>query len=395
MHNRRDWMKRSLGYTAASVFTHECHSDDSIGTLNNQLTQYRAQLDAVRRRNGGSRPLPAVRWFLLGCGSRRKFVYQDGRLSDARTREVLRRWDVADDVIVPPAATVLITTKSGMRVRIVEDEQAVWLTEGDRRESLSSASVKLPSFAGHPCDLALRVLHHEVLTNFVDGRPLPNLFVYEQPWHRDGAMMAMVLKTTGNLHLIRDWIQNLRDPFDRNNAGQAEPDNLGQVLYMVSLVGDRTHPVVATVREAIARFRKGDFIAGVSDFAEHPVYQTAWLKSGLQALGLDDPYAIPTVADSYASLVWWAFRDEMKREATRLQSDDYPYLTWASDHTHDTRNGQLGDRDFPLTWESEASEARYAGMRSISEKYEQTRTAAPHTWHAAEAFLRLLEDRFD
>ncbi len=55
------------------------------------------------------------------------------------------------------------------------------------------------------------------------------------------------------------------------------------------------------------------------------------------------------------------------------------------------KRSPLGNRDYPLTWEKNASAANYAGMRIISDEYHQQRLAAPLTWHAAEVFLYLLE----
>jgi hypothetical protein len=121
------------------------------------------------------------------------------------------------------------------------------------------------------------VLHHEVLVNVTDAGPLPNFYVYKKPWYRDGAMMALCLRATGNLDVIRDWIMGLTEPFDRNNAGENEADNLGQALFLISLVSDRNHPLVPKIQKELIRFQVQDqdsrYIKGRSDFAEHPVYQ--------------------------------------------------------------------------------------------------------------------------
>ena len=142
--------------------------------------------------------------------------------------------------------------------------------------------------------------------------------------------MAMVLEQTDNLHLIERWIKNLREPFDRNNAGHREPDNLGQALYLISLVADKSHPLVGTVLTTVKEFQKDGYIIGLSDFAEHPVYQTKWLKFGLKCLGLKDGYTVPSVYDSYSSLFWMDYR-EQHLDGSRF-SDElgllYPYLTW-------------------------------------------------------------------
>lgn len=336
---------------------------------------------------------PGEPFFLFGAGARRKLLYTRGVLADALTAEVVARWD-AENVHYDPASCALELTAAGTRVRLYEDEAGVWLEQGGRKDRLSGGHVALPDFGTHPHAALLRVLHHEILVNLVAGGPLPNLFVYQKPWYRDAAMVAMVLAHTGNVHLIAPWVEGLLEPFDRNNAGHREPDNLGQALYLVSLVGDRRHPLVESVLEAIPEFLDGDHLVGPSDFAEHPVYQTKWLKFGLRALGLPDPYRIPAVFDSYSALFWMAYRDEhvpgpgFSPELTR----PYPYLGWAEAHFwgHEPPL-ELAGRSYPLTWEGDASQADYAGMSPVDAVYAAARTCLPHTWHAAEMFLYLLE----
>ena len=280
---------------------------------------------------------------------------------------------------------------------IVEDEQAVWIEEAGNRVALDGtrAAVKLPVFAGHRYARVLRVLHQELLVNVTAAGPVPNFFVYSKPWYRDGAMMAMAFRETGNLGLIRDWILGLREPFDRNNGGVTEPDNLGQALFLVSLVSDRNHPLVAKVLEALPPFERegpqGKYILGKSDFADHPVYQTKWLKHGLRALGLADRYQVPLVQDGYSALFWMDYRDA---HVAGKDSDDraaYPYLGWACDHFHGRKKSPIGNRDYPLTWEQHASQADYAALSVLDPVYVTRKLSTPHTWHAAEVFLYLLK----
>ena len=181
---------------------------------------------------------------LFGAGHRRKLLYTAGVLSDALSGEVLERFEGSSAAFQPAAYRVDLSTPHG-RVSLLEDESGVWLERGGQRQALSEAgeAVKLPSFEDHPRAELLRVLHHELLVNVVDGAPLPNLFVYTKPWFRDAAMVALALERTGNAGLLRAWVADLRDPFDRNNAGHEEPDNLGQVLTLIALTGfDATHP---------------------------------------------------------------------------------------------------------------------------------------------------------
>jgi hypothetical protein len=335
--------------------------------------------------------LPDCRFYLFSMGDRRKLLYRRGELLDALTGEVLRTWDVREERIDAAEYEVLLTLHGGETVRLVEDAEAAWLEGAGERHCLSAAPVKLPRFGGHPHAALLRGLHQELLVNLVGGKPTPNLLVYPKPWLRDGAMVAMCLQRTGNLGLMEGWVLGLRDPFDRNN-GCEEPDNLGQALYLLSRFADRTHPLVATVLERVGDFRRDRHIVGPTDGAEHPVYQTKWLKLGLRALGLDDPHVVPSLRDSYSALFWMNFREEhvegppFSPEAGEL----YPYLAWAEAHFHRWDPPMhLCNPTYPHTWEAHASQADYARMGIVNGEYTIQRLAAPHTWHAAEVFLYL------
>jgi len=49
------------------------------------------------------------------------------------------------------------------------------------------------------------------------------------------------------------------------------------------------------------------------------------------------------------------------------------------------------EEKYPLTWEAHASQANYAGMKLVSKEYTGRKICAPHSWHAAEMFLFLLD----
>ncbi|MDX2019908.1 MAG: hypothetical protein SF187_06685 [Deltaproteobacteria bacterium] len=362
-----------------------------------ELGRYHDELRAWRQEHGTQRALPAVSFFLFGMGDRKKLVYRDGKIFDARSKAVLRDFDVTEELIVPSAFTVLLRTKAGL-VRIVEDERGVSLFEGVRKTELTRAKVSLPRFSAHRFPRIMRVLLQEILINVVDGKPLPNFFVYDKPWYRDGAMMMMVLQRTHNGALLSRWVKGLDTPFDRNNANEEEADNPGQALYLISHHGGRKHPLVGRLQAALKRFETKapdgtTFIQGRSDFASHPVYQTLWAKLGLTALGLSDPYTVPAIDDNYALLFWWDGGKAITPKAhfSVAETLDYPYLTWAEDHHLGTARAPLGNRDYPLSWEAHASQAHYEGMSVIDPVYVKEKLATPHTWHAAEMFLLLDE----
>lgn len=371
-------------------------AEETPGTPVARLAAYRAELEQFRREFGGARELPDVRFFLFGMGQRAKLLYRGGKLIDIRSGAVLREWPATDELIVPPDYRVALRTPPGGWASIREDEQAVWIEENGKKSAIEGTRcpVKLPEFRGHRFSNVLRVLHQELLVNVTDAGPVPNLFVYTKPWYRDGAMMALAFRETGNLDLIRPWILGLREPYDRNNNGETEADNLGQALFLVSLAGDRKHPLVDKVLAELPRFEvsdaKGIYIKGRSDFAEHPAYQTKWLKYGLRSLGLPDKYTVPAVADGYSALFWMDYREAYVAGRDSANRDAYPYLGWACDHFHRTKKSPIGNGDYPLTWEQHASQARYAGLEIIDPIYVKKRLSAPHTWHAAEVFLYLL-----
>ena len=368
-------------------------------TPEHALAGYRAVLESCRKEHGGGHDLPDVKFFLFGMGgARTKLLYRDGALIDSSSGRELRHWNVQSEIIVPSDYSVRLETGDKKTVELREDETAVWLKEDGHRTEIAGthAPVRLPDFADRKYPRVLRVLHQELLVNVTAAGPVPNYFVYRKPWYRDGAMVALALKKTGNIDLLRDWILGLREPFDRNNGGETEADNLGQFLFLVSLVSDSNHSAVARALAEIPRFEihdaAGKFIRGRSDFGPHPVYQTKWLKFGLRALGLPDPYVVPKLADSYDALFWMDYRDAHTAAGDSDNRGDYPYLGWACDHFHGTKKSPLGNRDYPLTWEAHASQADYAGMTIVSPVFAGQKISAPHTWHAAEAFLSLIEE---
>ncbi|WP_144051665.1 hypothetical protein [Fibrisoma limi] len=374
------------------------------------LKRYQTTLTQLRQEHPNHRDLPDLKFFLFGMGDRLKLIYRNGRLLNALTGNIEEQWRVEREVIVPSEYLVQLTLAGetppqSRTIQIREDENGVWILQPDKRPKLipgTRSRVNLPTFADKAYGPVLRVLHQELLINVINGRPVPNFLVYARPWFRDAALMAMVLRATDNLSLIRDWIMAIRDPFDRNNRGIAEADNLGQVLFLISLVSDKSHPAVAMVLDSVRRFTKDTHIVGRTDYAEHPVFQTKWLKYGLKALNLPDPYVIPAQYDTYSALVWWAYRDQ--HVAGKKFDDEtgrnYPYLVWAEDNFYgqsgaSEKRGMVGSLDYPLSWEQQASAAHYPSLTVLERDLVKQKLAFPHTWHAAEMFLLLSQQQLN
>lgn len=373
-------------------------SDD---LLVQSLKTYQEQLNQFRSEFGGIYPLPKQDFFLFGMGNRDKFVYKNGQLYNSKTGQLIYSWQVKEEKIVPNQYAVILYLRDGNMILIYEDSNGIWLKEADRLLQINQQFIfiNLPDFEGNQFNEILKVLHQEILINIVDSNPLPNYFVYKKPWRRDAAMMAMCLSHTGNLQLIHDWVLSLKEPYDYNNgkkqgSPESETDNLGQTLYLISLFSDRSFPLVSVILEEMKKWEKLEsgvrYLSGRSDFQEVPVYQTKWIKFGLKALNLDDPYSIPAIPDNYSSLFWWNYGTE-HIPGDEWRNANYPYIGWARDHFYDQKNGLISDRLYPLTWEKDASQADYEGMDLIHPEYVDQKIAAPHTWHASEIFLYLLD----
>lgn len=366
------------------------------------LQRYHNELAEFRTEFGGTNKLPATRFFLFGMGNRNKLIYKEGVLKNALTGSLVKKWRIKSELILPHDYTVYLITPENKKVILTENNKGVFIYENGKSTKLpnSDTPVILPAFSGYKYPAIMKELNHEVLINIVNSEPLPNFLVYHHPWRRDGAMMAMCLKATGNLPLIKSWVLNLSDPYDHNNGGEAETDNLGETLYLLSLFTDSSHPLV---KKILSEAKKHEvttsgqtYLSGRSDFHEAPAYQTKFFKFGLAALHLPDAYTIPEQQDDYSALFWWDYKKTYfpgTKDASHSRAgiNFYPYIDWATDHFHNTKRSPIADHDYPLTWESQASQADYSGMRIIDARYEEEKTASPHTWHAAEVFLYLLD----
>ncbi|MEY4540379.1 MAG: hypothetical protein RLZZ306_2136 [Bacteroidota bacterium] len=359
------------------------------------LQIYQDNLSILRKNHTNGRNLPPVNFFFFGMGDRLKMIYKDGVLYNAKTGKTLRRWKTKTATIVPSEYLVHLELENGKIVDIQEDTQGVYIYENNMQVIMAESRLGLPSFEGKKYAPILRVLHHEILMNIDEGLPLPNFLVYQKTNYRTAAMMTMVLKQTNNLNLISNWVANLREPYDRSIEGNPEIDNLGEALYIVSMVSDSKHPLIEKILEEADGYKNGDYIEGKTEDSFHPVYQTKWIKFGLKSLGISDNYKIPLIYDNYSPVFWLDFKTQNVggRQFDDVTSSNSPYLTWAEDHTFNQRRAIVSLVDYPLTWESENKSANYLGMNVVDQTYAQSRICATHGWHAAEMFLLLMEQK--
>ena len=340
-------------------------------------------------------------FYIFGFGPREKYIYKEGgELIKFSENRVVYRFDVEKEKFLFDRYMVVLWTKDQKIYNIYENENGVYIKditegEGEIKACLtSSEKINLPDFEEYKYSKQLRILHAELLTSFIGNDPVPNIYVYKKPWYRDSAMMALCLEKTGNIWLMRNWALGVTELYDRNNKGNCEPDNLGQLAYVLSHFVDKNYPLIGEIITEAKRITVDGHLTGLVDYNKHDVYATLWLKFALARLGCDTDFIkIPKEFDDYARM-FWMDRSEVEVETpyNHKYDEKYPYLTFARWHFENKEpSEEYIEPKYPMSWEIEASEAIYESIAPLSENYSRNKCAAPHSWHSAEMLLCLLE----
>jgi hypothetical protein len=244
--------------------------------------------------------------------------------------------------------------------------------------------------------------------SIIDGVPYARLFDYfhneqgkPEPivWYRDIAYVGLFLEAIERTDLIADFVAGINEMYDANRFVK-EPDNLGQILYLQSLVKNPNHKLIQDIIDEAKRIcdDKGN-LCGTTDGARSSAYQNGWLIYGLKRLGMENEAvqfnSKSTIDDNgYSRLLWFMLPDNTlkihreQREVsdyftdkhsiyTNVHGQPYPYIDIGMEHFamrsgNAYRNPILTQITYPITWGD--------GTR-------------PHIWHDAELFLYLMELR--
>ena len=346
---------------------------------------------------------PEKQFYIFGMGNREKFIYKEGgSLINFSTNEVVYSFDVKREKFLYDRYMVVIWTNDGKTYLIKENSYGAYLSDisgEDEKRILvlcESDYINLPDFEDYEHPEQLRILHQEILVSFLGDLPVPNIYTYKKPWYRDSAMMALVLERTKNLHLLRPWALSVKSLYDKNNKGNCEPDNLGQLAFVLSFFVDKNYPLIAEIYNEAERITENGLLTGLTDYGHHEIYSTLWLKYAFDKLGIRaDFFKIPMEFDRYARM-FWMDKSEVETDTPFKNEYDvlYPYLSWATYHFNgDEINNDLLKIKYPMSWEIKASEANYDLIAPLSEEYAKNKCSAPHSWHAAEMFMYLIEKK--
>lgn len=337
------------------------------------------------------------KFYFFGLGTRTKYVYANGVLRELETEKVYKRFDVEEELIIPNIYTVLIKTKNNKYYKITEDDNSVRIIEGNKSDLVSGTSnyIKLASFDNKKYSEVLKVLYQEILFNINNGVIYPNMIVYDETWYRDAAYAGMVLEKTNNIDLISKWILSINNYYDKAN-GEEENDNLGEVLYLLSLVTDKNNNTVKRILSKLDEIKKedtnGTYISNKTDGSIKPSYQTEWLKFGLEKLNIKNNYYYK-LSDGYSNLLWFSNynKNELK---VKKYNKNYPYLEYAQRHLiGESATIHISNQLYPLTWENNATKANYNNMSILGNYFIKNRVSPTHVWSASELFLLLYEEK--
>lgn len=396
-----------LGITLSKVNEQESimstkNIDKNLET--NFKQEYNSYLNYLKEYNdfAGNYPVEFVDigesdYYFFGMGNRKKLLYKDGEIIDIFNNKILFKWNVKDYLIIPNEYSVILYTKNGKNIKIYEDKHGVFIEENGEKRIIEGTDfyINLEDFKNQKYQNMKKVLYNEILFNIKDSTPYPNILVYEKAWYRDGAMVAMVLKHTDNVELIEEWISSINSIYDMQNDGTKEPDNLGELLYIIS-VSENSHKdliqkIIIEAEKIADNNADGYYLEGMTDGASHPIYQTKWYNFGLKSLNVKNSLSIVDNKDNYDALTWWNGKNS-NTYFPELLSANYPYLSLAQYHKSGKGKIYLNKNIYPLSYEKQGSEANYKNMDILNNYYVTNKISPLHTWSASEMLLFLLDE---
>ena len=327
-------------------------------------------------------------FYFFGMGNRPKLLYQHGILYDIATNKIIKKYDIKEEIIIPNQYKVVLKDKDNNKIVIKEDESGIYICDS-KCQILdgSESSVNLPEFSEYKYGEVLKVLHQEILFNIYNYRMRPNIITYDGVWFRDTMMGVMSLSKTNNVSLIESWIDSVNVIYDMQN-GVAEPDNLGELLYIFSQSSNDHQDMIDLIFKKAGYLANGKrYISGSVDFTNMSYYPTATLIYGFNTLGIDHHYELPA-KEGYYYLTWW-LNDNVSNEY--IKSPQFPYLEWANCHSGGESTLHIATNLYPLSYEQNASQAHVSYLPKYLNYYQKENTSPTHLWHASEMFLYLLE----
>lgn len=338
--------------------------------------------------------------YYLGFASRRKLIYKSGIIMDITSGEILYEFDEEETLLVPNKYMVITKTKDNKYIKIYEDEEGVHYSVNDKDTIIEGTDIKLDlyDFSNQEYGNLKNVLYGEILFNIKDSKIYPNIVVYDKPWYRDAAITSMVLRQTDNTNLVIDWINEISELYDGNN-GENEPDNLGELLYLLSLQETKNKELINRIEEEAEHLAEsnpnGYYIYGRTDFQDQHLYQNLWYKLGIESVGRRFDFDLDIIPeDSYSKGAWWSTY-QTRPFYNDYSNPEYPYLSYAIRHKQKTGKIVISKELYPLSWETNAAYANYEPYSGFDQSMRDMKTSPLHSWSAAELLLFIMDETND
>lgn len=303
--------------------------------------------------------------------------------------------------------------KNNKYLYMYENENGVYVSNGTSVTTLdNSTKINIPSFEGYEYADHMRALFGELMVNITAKGFSPNLYVYQDSsWYRDGALACMILEKTGNIQQVEAYIESLNENNVYDNAranydktpGVKEADNLGELLYMLSLVDNPNTSLVQAVVDEIKACTKINtstgkkYIQGMTDGQTLSTYQTKWLLFAMENFGHDkllqygldaSEYSVEGKTDYYSDMCWFynnSTKEEFSGDLEKIkeglydtsgEKDRWPYLNWARLHYYQIKI-EMPELTYPMS-----REGRVSAMYGY---------CITHMWTASEMILYLYD----
>lgn len=328
-------------------------------------------------------------FYIFGMGLRKKYILTKLNNSEYKLMEYNSKEEVLSNIIIENIDYENYTVYCDNNIIIYENEYGIYINKNGQTQVLDdSVYINIPKFTDYEHKEQLKILFNEVMVNITEDGPKPNFMAYDGVWYRDATIIAKVLEETNNLEQITTWINNINKIYDEQN-GVKEADNLGQVLYLISLTENRNQEIIQKILQEAEKLRTEEgYIEGITDGNKHPVYQTKWLIYGMEKLGIKNvDYKVPDIIDNYAELLWFDRTDDTSKIK---YNDRWQYLYYANMH-YNKKIINYKNTLYPISNEIYPSKANIENMSVINDYFVEAKIVTPHAWSAAEMFLYLLD----
>lgn len=341
-------------------------------------------------------------FFIFGMGLRQKYILYKNKDNSYNLYGMEEKCNILENIIHVDidAEHYLCTGQWQNRlIEVYENKNGIYVNLDSEVYILDESQyINIPEFNGKYANI-LRLSFNEAMVNITKTGPKPNFITYDKPFYRDAAYIGMLCKETENLSQITPWINNMTEIYDLQRGSQIkEPDNLGQVLYLQSLLIEPNEALIEEVIEEAFRIRvekdNGWMLTGIMDGEEHPNYTTGWLKFGLESLGRESSNWIidANEKDSYTDLLWFykdSVLDKYRENHQYKFASLWPYLDYARGNFYniDLEPFYAKNDNSYLSYEPANSDK----WKTISDDLGWIKNSTPHAWSATEIFFYYLK----